>query len=279
MSYIIKLGFSPCPNDTFIFDALINNKIDTEGIDFICDAEDIERLNQRAFDEDLDMTKVSFHAFLYLAGKYQLLDAGSAMGTRCGPLLISKKNYTDAEINNLTIAIPGKYTTGAFLLNFAYPETSDIHEIIFNKIENKILKGIVDAGVIIHETRFTYMEKGLIKLCDLGEYWEQKTGFPIPLGGIVVRRDMPDELKSKLGRIMKASVEYALQNPESSNGFIKEHSSEMADDIINKHIELYVNQYSRSLGDKGRDAINYLFRYGLKNKIIDSIPPNIFWEE
>ncbi|HNW90376.1 MAG TPA: 1,4-dihydroxy-6-naphthoate synthase [Bacteroidales bacterium] len=279
MSYIIKLGFSPCPNDTFIFDALINNKVDTEGIDFICDAEDIERLNQRAIDEDLDMTKVSFHAFLHIAEKYQLLDAGSALGNNCGPVLISKKNYADAEINDLSIAIPGKYTTAAFLLKFAYPEATTLHEIIFNRIEHKILKDIVDAGVIIHETRFTYEEKGLVKIRDLGEYWEQKTGFPIPLGGIVVRRDMPDELKSKLSRILKASVEYALQNPDSSKEFIKEHSTEIADDIVRKHIELYVNHYSISLGDKGREAVKFLFDYGLKNKIIDNIPENIFWEE
>lgn len=279
MSYIIKLGFSPCPNDTFIFDALINKKIDTEGIDFICDAEDIEQLNQRAFDEDLDMTKVSFHAFLHIADKYQLLDAGSALGTNCGPLLISKKPYTDSEINNLSIAVPGKYTTAALLLDFAFPEISDVHEIIFNKIENKILKGIVDAGVIIHETRFTYQDKGLVKLRDLGEYWEQTTGFPIPLGGIVVRRDMPQELKTKLSRIMKASVEYAFQYPESSKEFIKEHSTEMDDDVIKKHIDLYVTQYSRSLGIKGKDAITFLFNYGLKNNIIDHFPENIFFEE
>lgn len=276
-SYIIKLGFSPCPNDTFVFDALINNKIDTEGIDFICDAEDIERLNERAIDEDLDMTKVSFHAFLHIADKYQLLDAGSALGTNCGPLLISKKNYQPSEINDLSIAIPGKYTTAALLLAFAYPDASDIHEIIFNKIENKILKDIVDAGVIIHESRFTYQEKGLIKLCDLGEFWEQKTSFPIPLGGIVVRRDMPDELKTKLSRILKASVDFAFQNPESSKDFIKGHSSEIDDETIKKHIELYVNHYTKSLGVKGRDAINFLFQYGLKNKLINSIPENIFW--
>ncbi len=279
MSYIIKLGFSPCPNDTFIFDALINNKIDTGGIDFICDAEDIEQLNLRAIDEDLDMTKVSFNAFLHIADKYQLLDAGSALGTNCGPLLISKKHYTDAEINDLSIAVPGKYTTAALLLDFAYPEVSDVHEIIFNKIEHKILKDIVDAGVIIHETRFTYQEKGLVKLRDLGEFWEQNTGFPIPLGGIVVRRDMPEELKTKLSRIMKASVEYAFQQPESSKEFIKEHSTEIDDEIIKKHIDLYVAQYSRSLGTKGKKAIEFLFDYGLKNKIIDHIPENIFFEE
>lgn len=278
MSYIIKLGFSPCPNDTFIFDALINKKIDTEGIDFICDAEDIEQLNQRAFDEDLDMTKVSFHAFLHIAEKYQLLDAGSALGTNCGPLLISKKNYSGSEINDLSIAIPGKYTTAALLLNYAYPEAKNLHEIIFNKIEHKILKDIVDAGVIIHETRFTYFEKGLVKLADLGEVWEQKTGFPIPLGGIVVRRDMPDSLKSKLSRILKASVDFAFQNPESSKDFIREHSVEIDDEVINKHIALYVNEYSKSLGSKGRDAINFLFEYGLSQKIITHIPENIFWE-
>ncbi len=279
MSYIIKLGFSPCPNDTFIFDALINKKIDTGGIDFICDAEDIESLNQRAFDEDLDMTKVSFHAFLHIADKYQLLDAGSALGTNCGPVLISKKLYNDEEINELSIAIPGKYTTAAFLLKFAYPEAENIHEILFNKIEHKIIKDIVDAGVIIHETRFTYEEKGLVKIRDLGEYWEQKTGFPIPLGGIVVRRDMPDDLKMKLSRIMKASVDYAFLNPGSSKDFIKEHSAEMDDEVIRKHIDLYVNDFTKNLGNKGKEAIKYLFDYSLSKKIITQLPENIFLEQ
>ncbi|MCK9612600.1 MAG: 1,4-dihydroxy-6-naphthoate synthase [Bacteroidales bacterium] len=277
MSYIIKLGFSPCPNDTFIFDALINKKIDTEGIDFICDAEDIEQLNLRAMDEDLDMTKVSFHTFLHIADKYQLLDAGSSLSTNCGPLLIAKNKFSEPEIDNLSIAIPGKYTTAALLLNYVYPNAKNHHEIIFSKIEKMILKDIVNAGVIIHETRFTYQDKGLIKICDLGCCWEQKTGFPIPLGGIVIRRDMPEELKSKLNRILKNSVEFAFQNPDSSKEFIKEHSVEIEDEIIKKHIELYVNHYTKSLYGKGEEAVKYLFEYGFSQRIINRIPDNIFY--
>jgi 1,4-dihydroxy-6-naphthoate synthase len=278
MSYIIKLGFSPCPNDTFIFDALINKKIDTEGIDFICEAEDIEQLNLRTLDEDLDMAKVSFHAFLYLADKYQLLDAGSALGSNCGPLLVSKMNYSAPEINDLEIAIPGKYTTAALLLKFAYPEVKYLHEFIFSHIEHRILKGTVDAGVIIHESRFTFQEKGLVKLADLGEVWEQSTGFPIPLGGIVVKRDMPEELKARLNQIMRASVEYALQNPESSEPFVREHATEMEDEVMKKHIQLYVNHYTQNLGTKGKEAIMFLFDYALKNKIISQFPEDLFVE-
>ncbi len=276
MSYIVKLGFSPCPNDTFIFDAIINHKIDTEGIDFICDAEDIEQLNLRAIDEDLDMTKVSFSTFLHIADKYQLLDAGSALGTNCGPLLISKNVYKENEIADLLIGIPGKYTTAALLLKFAYPEVKNTLEFRFNHIEKKILKDTIDAGVIIHESRFTYQEKGLRKIADLGEVWEQKTGFPIPLGGIVIKKDMPEELKIKLARIMKNSVEYAFKNPESSAEFVKEHAFEIENDVIQQHIRLYVNSYTKSLGTKGRDAIKFLFDYACENKIIDHLPENIF---
>jgi 1,4-dihydroxy-6-naphthoate synthase len=279
MSFIIKLGFSPCPNDTFAFDALINNKIDTEGIDFICEAEDIEQLNLRAMDEDLDMAKVSFHAFLHLAPKYQLLDAGSALGSNCGPLLISKKNYSNEEISDLAVAIPGKYTTAALLLKYAFPMVSELHEFRFNHIEQRILKDTVEAGVIIHESRFTYQEKGLIKLADLGEIWEQNTGFPIPLGGIVVKRDMPDELKARLNHIMRSSVEYAMQNPVSSAEFIREHATEMDDEVIRKHIQLYVNHYTQSLGSRGKDAIRFLFDYAVTSKIIDEIPEGLFVQE
>lgn len=279
MSFIIKLGISPCPNDTFAFDALINNKIDTEGIDFICEADDIEQLNLQALEGELDMAKVSFHAFLQLAPQYQLLDAGSALGSNCGPLLISKKNYTPEEINGLSVAIPGKHTTAALLLKYAFPQVSDIHEFRFSNIEHRIIKDTVDAGVIIHESRFTYQDKGLVKLADLGEIWEQNTGFPIPLGGIVVKRDMPEELKARLNQIMRSSVEYAMQNPNSSAEFVREHATEMDEEVIRKHIELYVNHYTQSLGTKGKDAIRFLFDYALQAKIIDEIPAALFVEE
>ena len=278
MSYIIKLGFSPCPNDTFIFDALINKKIDTEGIDFICDAEDIEQLNERAMREDFDMCKVSFNAFLHIADRYQLLDAGSALGSNCGPVLIGKKEFQHDEIAKLAIGIPGKYTTAALLLKFAYPDATDLHEFRFSHIEKRILKDTIDAGVIIHETRFTYQEKGLVKIADLGEYWEQQTGFPIPLGGIVIKKDMPQELKEKLSRIMKSSVEYAMQHPQSSMDFVKEHAVEIQDEVIQKHIDLYVNDYTRSLGEKGKAAIRYLFDYAVQHKMINSLPEAIFFE-
>ena len=278
MSYIIKLGFSPCPNDTFIFDAIINKKIDTHGIDFICEADDIEQLNLQALSQDLDMTKISFHAFLQAAENYQLLESGSALGNNCGPLLISKKNYSNEEVNDLQIAIPGKYTTAALLLKYAFPEAHHLHEFRFSSIENRIMKESVDAGVIIHESRFTYEEKGLHKIMDLGEYWEQQTGFPIPLGGIVIKKDMPHELKALLSQVMHESVMYAFAHPDSSIDFIKEHSAEMDDVVIKKHIELYVNDYTKSLGTKGKQSIDFLFDFGIREKIISQKPADLYFE-
>jgi len=225
------------------------------------------------------MAKVSFHAFLHLAGKYELLDAGSALGSNCGPLLISKQNYTTDEISDLEIAIPGKYTTAALLLKYAYPGVKYLHEFRFNHIEQRILKNTMDAGVIIHESRFTYQDKGLLKIADLGEIWEQNTGFPIPLGGIVVKKDMPAELKARLNQIMRSSVEFALNHPDESKEFVREHATEMEDEVIKKHIQLYVNHYTQSLGSKGKDAIRFLFDYALENKIIETIPQQLFVEE
>lgn len=276
MSYIIKLGFSPCPNDTFIFDALVHNKIDTSGIDFICEADDIENLNKQAIDEELDMVKVSYHAYLHIAEKYQLLNAGSALGRNCGPLLVAKKEFKPNEITSLSVAIPGKYTTAALLLKFAFPEVSDLHIFRFDHIENRILKETVDAGVIIHENRFTYSDKGLIKLLDLGEYWEQQTGFPVPLGGIAVKRDMPEELKLRLQSILRSSIEFAWQNPQSAMDFIRAHASEIEDSVIRQHIDLYVNNFTLNLGEDGQSAVKKLFQYALESKIINRIPDRLF---
>ena len=189
----LTLGFSPCPNDTFIFDAMVHHKIDTEGLEFEVVMEDVEELNQRAFAHELDITKLSFHAYAYLINRYVLLSAGSALGNNCGPLLIAKKEMSEKEINNSKIAIPGKFTTANFLLGLAYPKAQNKIPVLFSEIEEAILSGKVDAGLVIHETRFTYHERGLVKIIDLGEYWEGDTGLPIPLGGIVVKRGLSTE--------------------------------------------------------------------------------------
>ncbi len=262
----ISIGFSPCPNDCFIFDAMIHGKIDTEGLVFKVVMEDVEMLNQMAFRGDLDITKLSYHAFAYLRDKYQLLDAGSALGNNCGPLLICKsdpalilKKLKSAD-SSISIAIPGKYTTANFLLSLAFPQAKNKMELVFSGIEEAILQGKVDLGLIIHENRFTYEQKGLKKVLDLGEWWETETGLPIPLGGIVIKKNMPEEIIQKVNRVLRKSVEYAFAQPKSSLPFVKAHAQEMSEDVMYKHIDLYVNHYSVDLGEKGKAAINTMFQ-------------------
>ena len=272
----LTLGFSPCPNDTFIFDALIHGKIDTEGLDFEVVMEDVETLNQRAFRKELAVTKLSYHAFAYLTQDYALLESGSALGNGVGPLLIAKSIDVLDKINEASIAIPGKYTTANFLCSLAFPEAQNKKELIFNDIEDAILRGSVDAGVIIHENRFTYQNKGLVKLLDLGEYWETTTKMPIPLGGIVVRRDLPKTVQKKIQRILKRSVQFAFANPASSKNFVAQHAQEMEENVRQQHIDLYVNNYTEGLGKTGRAAVKYLFNTAYQKKITAYYTSDIF---
>ncbi len=266
---IFTLGFSPCPNDTFIFDALIHHKIDTEGFEFKVTMADVEELNRKAFEQALDITKLSFHAFLYLTEKYALLNSGSALGDNCGPLLISPSpTLPKGKGDRSLIAIPGKYTTANYLLSIAYPNVSNKQEMLFSDIEEAILSGKVDAGVIIHENRFTYESKGLFKIMDLGEYWYKQTQMPIPLGGIAIKQKYSIEIQRKINRLLRKSIEYAFANPLSSKAFIKAHSQEMSDEVIQKHIELYVNNYSIDLGKKGKEAIELMFEKAIAAKLI-----------
>jgi len=266
----LKLGFSPCPNDTFMFDAMIHGKIDTEGLEFKLVMEDVEKLNQLAFAEKLDITKLSYHAYAYLTESYKLLDAGSALGNNCGPILIAKKHLTPIEINNALIGIPGKMTTANFLLSLAYPNATRKVELLFSDIEQALIDEKIDAGLIIHENRFTFQEKGLVKLLDCGEYWESTTQLPIPLGGIVVSSKLPKEIQQKVNRVMKRSVEFAFENPDASKVFVKEHAQEMEEEVMRKHIQLYVNEYSVSLGSDGKKAIETLFEEAKRKKIINN---------
>jgi len=253
----LTLGFSPCPNDTFIFDALVHHKIDTEGLDFEVVFADVEQLNKWAFNGKLDITKLSYNAFTHCVNDYALLDSGSALGNNCGPLLIKKPN-TILTVKS-KIAIPGKYTTANMLLSISFPEYQNKVETLFSDIENEVLNGNVDAGLIIHENRFTYQEKGLEKVKDLGEFWEEETGLPIPLGGIVVKRELPLATQHKIERVLRKSVEYAFANPNSSADYVKCHAQEMEKQVLDAHIALYVNDYSISLGDQGRKAVQLLF--------------------
>lgn len=272
----LSLGFSPCPNDTFMFDALVHGKIDTEGLQFDVVMDDVEGLNQRALREELDISKISFAAYTKVTNQYQLLSAGSALGNGVGPLLISKISYLESHVPNLKVAIPGKNTTANFLFSFFFPDATDKTELVFSEIEDAVLSGKTDAGVIIHENRFTYEARGLKKICDLGELWEKETGQPIPLGGIAVKRNLPGEIKEKINRVVRRSVEFAFANPDSSFDYVKAHAQEMEEEVRRKHIALYVNDYSVDLGTGGRKAIEIFFEKAMQAGIISAIPENIF---
>ncbi len=271
-----SLGFSPCPNDCFIFDALVHKKIDTQGIDFSVVMEDVEALNNRAFRQDLDITKLSYHAFLYLTDHYALLNSGSALGFNCGPLLVKDAHTTIADINTASIAIPGKYTTANFLLSLAFPKATNKKETLFSDIEGAVLSQQVDAGLLIHENRFTYQQKGLEKIMDLGEFWESLIHAPIPLGGIVVKRSIDPELQRTIDRLVRQSVEFAFANPESCMDYVKEHAQEMDEEVMKKHIALYVNAFSVDLGETGRRAVELLFKKAEENHLIEGLAPQIF---
>ncbi len=272
----LTLGFSTCPNDTFIFDAAVHHKIDTEGIDFDLVLGDVEELNKKAFDGEIDITKLSYHAYAYAASNYVLLNSGSALGNNNGPLLISKKKIYPDEINDLKIGIPGKYTTANLLLGIAHPQAKNKIPYLFSDIEDALLNNEVDAGLIIHENRFTYEAKGLHKIIDLGEYWENLTKMPIPLGGIVIHRKHNTELQLKISNIIKRSIEYAYKNPSSSLNYIKQYAQEMNGEVMKKHIDLYVNNFSLDLGLEGKNAIKMLYNEASARDLIPEINDNIF---
>jgi 1,4-dihydroxy-6-naphthoate synthase len=274
----LTLGFSPCPNDCFMFDAIVHRRIDLEGLEFDVRMADVEALNRDAFADDADVTKLSFHAYAHCVSNYALLDAGSALGRSCGPLLISKRCISTDEVaaGHLRIAIPGKYTTANFLMGLAFPAAHDKTELLFSAIEPAVACGQYDAGLIIHENRFTYEQKGLKKIIDLGEFWEAETGAPIPLGGIVVRRSLPDEVKATVNRVLRSSVEFAFAHPQASLPFVREHAQEMSEEVMYRHIDLYVNDYSVDLGPEGRRAVELLFERGRATGTVPPVAENLF---
>jgi len=274
----LSLGFSPCPNDCFVFDAIVNRRIDLEGLTFNARIADVEALNKAAFARAIDVTKLSYHAYAYCAGRYVLLDAGGALGRNCGPLLISRRTISRDEVaaGRLRLAIPGKYTTANFLCGLAFPNAQDKTEMLFSDIEQALVDGRVDAGLIIHENRFTYQAKGLKKIIDLGEFWESETGAPIPLGGIVIDRSLPDRVKAAVNRIVRQSVEYAFAHREASLPFVREHAQAMSEDVMYKHIDLYVNDFTVDLGVEGRRAVETLFARAAMTGVIPPMKNELF---
>lgn len=272
----LTLGFSPCPNDTFIFEALINRRIELEGLEFEPIIEDVEALNRRAMRGELAVTKLSFHAFAHLTDSYALLDAGSALGRNCGPLLIARTPMSDLDVTQARIAIPGVWTTANFLLSLAWPEARHRTPLLFSEIEDAVLRGDFDAGLIIHENRFTYASKGLVKIRDLGEYWEQRTGAPIPLGGIVARRDLPASVLQSVSRVLRRSVAYAFAHPDDSAPYVRRYAQSMDDAVMRQHIGLYVNEFSRSLGEEGRTAVRRLFDEAQARGVIGGYRADLF---
>ncbi len=275
---ILSLGFSPCPNDCFMFDAIVNHRIDLEGLEFEILMADVEALNRAAFAGEADVTKLSYHAYAHCTSDYVLLDAGSALGRNCGPLLISKRPISREEVaaGNLAIAIPGRFTTANFLLGLAFPAARDKTELVFSEIEPAVLNEEFDAGLIIHESRFTYAGKGLKKIIDLGEFWEAETGAPIPLGGVVINRALPDDVKRAANRVLRRSVEYAFAHRTASLPFVREHAQEMSEDVMYRHIDLYVNEYSVDLGSEGRRAVELLFERAAATRIIPAVRESLF---
>lgn len=275
----LTLGYSPCPNDTFIFYAMIHGKIDTDGLKFKESLLDVETLNQRALNAELDLTKISYHAFGHMREKYALLRSGSALGRGCGPIVVSKDKYTMEELRDKKIAFPGKLTTASLLLQLydpAFAKSSNLIIMPFDEIMDAVANGDVDAGVIIHESRFTYVSYGLSRVIDLGQWWEKETGLPIPLGGILAKRELGRELILKVEDLLRQSIEYSYNNRFEPMGYIKEHSQELSDGVIKDHINLYVNNFTIDIGDEGEKAVVELFSRAEDAGIIPKSEQSLF---
>ena len=275
----MNIAISPCPNDTFMFWAMLHRQIDTLGLTFSVEMRDIEQLNRAAAEQEFDIVKISYAHYPKVSQAYQLLTAGSALGFGNGPLLVSRRKIYPDEIPYLRIAIPGTDTTANMLLTIAYPTATGKKEYLFSDIEEAVLSDEADAGLLIHETRFTYQQKGLYKIMDMGEYWEKTSSLPLPLGGIAVRRNIQQDIKQRLNCVLSESVKYAMQNPDLPGQFVRRHAQAMDMDVCRKHIGLYVNDFSIELGDKGKQAVAMLFEKGLAARFFPNIIQPVFVED
>jgi len=272
----ISLGFSTCPNDTFIFDALVNGKIDTEGIEFKPYLTDVEDLNELAFKNKLDVTKLSYHAWLQVWKSYRILDSGSALGKGSGPVWVGKNACLDLANQQVSVAIPGEHTTANLLLSLAYPNVTSKKVYLFSDIEQAILDGQVDTGVLIHENRFTYQKKGLVLLSDLGKYWSETTKTPIPLGGIMIHRRLPLTIANTVNRLIRKSLEYAYSYPAGTIEYIRKYAQSMDQDVLEAHLQTFVNEYSLSLGKEGEKSISILIEKAISSGLIIERPMDYF---
>jgi 1,4-dihydroxy-6-naphthoate synthase len=276
MSKRLILGFSSCPNDTFMFDALVNGKLNTGNFRFEPFIADIEELNRAVMQSHPDISKISIAAYPSISDKYQLLRSGSAVGYKNGPLLVSKRKIYPDELSEVNVAIPGFHTTANLLLSILFPEIKTKRDYLFSDIEDVVLSDEVDAGLLIHEGRFTYQAKGLKLVADLGERWEDVYDSPVPLGGIAVRRDLPEKDKLRIEDLIRQSIQFAFAYPDSSRLYVKQHSKELADEVILQHIELYVNDFSTELGKAGEKAITSLYEKGSELKLLELKDKSIF---
>lgn len=277
----LTLGFSPCPNDTFIFYALVHGLADELGLNPAPPIlADVETLNEWAMERRLDVTKLSFHALGHVIDDYVLLNSGSALGRGCGPLLIAKKALDrSSSLADLRIAIPGRFTTAAMLLKMYEPACRNLVGMRFDEIMPALARGDVDAGVIIHESRFTYQKEGFVRLVDLGSWWEESSGCPIPLGGIAARRSLGNKLIARVDRGIKESVRRAFADPQGPREYIRCHAQEIDEQVICNHIELYVNDFSLDLAGKGRMAIEAFLSRGREAGILPNSSLSVFFEE
>ena len=273
----LSLGYSPCPNDTFIFYALVHKKV-RGSLGFSETLRDVETLNRMAQRSELDVTKVSFNAFGHLREDYCLLHSGSALGRGCGPLIVANKKFNASELADKTIAIPGKMTTAYLLLQLFNPDIKNVVEMPFDRIMNAVSLGIVDAGLIIHEGRFTFKAYDLVQIVDLGEWWEQETGLLIPLGAIVAKRSLGAEVINEIDRLLRKSIEYAFANRSMTREYVREHAQELDDEVIDQHIGLYVNDYTLDIGG-GVAAVEELMKRAEKLNLFTHSEKPLFYDK